>query len=652
MKISKKFCSVLLLLTIFLSLSACGDKDKNDVETSSDNSTLNEEWDKEVDICIVGYGLAGAAAAVEANDIDPDAEILILEKMPVEAAGGNSIASGQTFIVPQKEDVDTFKKYMKACNEPNPIPEDYLDWWSEEMADQIGWIVETMDTVNYEVGHVGGGPMEWGKLVVEFADLEGSDFKGTSAHIREKDGPSFEDGGIWRGFSKVVEDRKLEVLYDTPAVELIQDNETKEILGVIAETLDGKTMKIKANKGVIMACGGFENNLEMQRNFHGMDEVYTAGTPGNTGDGIKMLQLAGAKLWHMNNQTQSGGFWLGVKVPEFESTFIRQMVFKTGSWLEIDSESERFYDEGRHYHGQHMKFKEHGRYVDLHHERALPVDLIFDENTREGDMVITPWLSWPITTEGYEWSADNQKEIDAGWIIKADTIEELAEKTGRDPIKLKETIDNYNSMVEKGEDTDFGRDPETMTKIEKAPFYAVSLTPTLVGTTGGAKRDTNSRVLDWNDEPIPNLYSAGELGSYVSNLYQNGVFLSEAILSGRAASQHILSGKSSVTTEVKIEDAAPKNEVKEVKYVDGTYNAEVEDTHGMFTVEATVEGGKIVKVEIVEGAENAYITDEQLKEFESVILEEQKVDVDAVSGATMSCNGISDGLKKVIEVEK
>lgn len=651
MKISKKFFSVLLLLTMFLSLSACGkDEDKTSLETPSESVSSDEKWDKEVDICIVGYGLAGAAAAVEANDIDPEAEILILEKMPIEAAGGNSIASGQTFIVPQKEDIETFKSYMKACNEPNPIPEDYLDWWSNEMADQIGWIVETMNSVDYEVGYVGGGPLEWGNMVVEFADLEGADFKGTSAHIREKDGPSFEAGGVWKGFAKVVEDRKLEVLYDTPAVELIQDPETKEILGVIAETLEGKTIKIKANKGVVMACGGFENNLEMQRNFHGMDEVYTSGTPGNTGDGIEMLQLAGAKLWHMNNQTQSGGFWLGVKVPDFESTFIRQMVFKTGSWLEVDSESERFYDESRDYHRQHMKFKEHGRYVDLHHERALPVDLIFDETTRLGDMVITPWLSWPITTEGYQWSADNQKEIDAGWIIKADTIEELAEKTGRDPIKLKETIDNYNAMVDKGEDTDFGRDPEKMTKIETAPFYAVSLTPTLVATTGGAKRDINSRVLDWNDEPIPNLYSAGELGSYVSNLYQNGVFLSEAILSGRAASQHILDGKSSVTTEVTINDVSDVKE--EVKYVDGVYEAEVEDTTGVFTIAATVVDGKISKVEIVDGAENAYITDDQLKEFESSIVEEQRVDVDAVSEATMSCNSISDALKEVIEIQK
>ena len=52
----------------------------------------------------------------------------------------------------------------------------------------------------------------------------------------------------------------------------------------------------RAEKGVLLACGGYENNLEMQRDFHGMDVVYTAVTPGNTGDGIKMLMEAGATI--------------------------------------------------------------------------------------------------------------------------------------------------------------------------------------------------------------------------------------------------------------------------------------------------------------------------------------------------------------------
>ena len=83
------------------------------------------QFDREVDLLVVGYGLAGEAAALEANDIDPDANVLIIEKLDEGQAGGNSIASGQTVIVPSADDIDTFKTYVASCFKPNPIPEDY-----------------------------------------------------------------------------------------------------------------------------------------------------------------------------------------------------------------------------------------------------------------------------------------------------------------------------------------------------------------------------------------------------------------------------------------------------------------------------------------------------------------------------------------------
>ncbi len=125
----------------------------------------------------------------------------------------------------------------------------------------------------------------------------------------------------------------------------------------MAKGADGKEIRIKANKGVLLACGGYENNLQMQRDFHGMDVVYTGGTPGNTGDGIHALMNTGAKIWHMKNQTQSGGFWLGIKVPEHEATFMRNFSMAGKSWIEVCADNKRFYNESAAYHRQHMKFK-------------------------------------------------------------------------------------------------------------------------------------------------------------------------------------------------------------------------------------------------------------------------------------------------------
>ena len=112
--------------------------------------------------------------------------------MPEQLAGGNSIASGQTFIVPSADGVEGFKEYIRNCNEPNPIPEEYVDFLATEFADQIKWVQGTVNAAGYEVGYVGGGPLRWGSLVVEFAEFPGAGFEGTSAHIRKAGSGTFE----------------------------------------------------------------------------------------------------------------------------------------------------------------------------------------------------------------------------------------------------------------------------------------------------------------------------------------------------------------------------------------------------------------------------------------------------------------------------
>ena len=598
------------------------------------------QFDREVDFLVVGYGLAGEAAALEASDIDPDANILVIEKLDEAQAGGNSIASGQTVIVPSPDDVDTFKTYVAACFNPNPIPDDYLDWMCNEFATQASWIQGTVSPVGYEIGYVSGGPITWGKLVTEFPDLAGSNFVGCSGHVRQV-GQTFEYGGVWRGFSLAVQARdNIEVDFDCALTQLIVDADGKIVGGVVDN--NGTEERIGAAKGVVLACGGYENNLQMQRDFHGMDMVYTGGTPGNTGDAIQMLMGLGAEIWHMRNQTQSGGFWLGIKVPDYEPTFMRAFSMPAGSWIEVDAEDKRFYNESAAYHRQHMKYKQYGHYVDLPHDKALPVSLIFDDKTCQAGAIVTKWLSWPITTLGYTWSDDNSVEVEKGWITKADTIEELAEALGRDPEQLQATIDEYNAGVEAGTDA-FGRDPETMATIDTPPYYAVGITPTLVATTGGAKRDTQARVLKWDGTPIEGLYEAGELGSYVANLYQNGMFLAECIASGRAAADTAFGGRSTVSEEPPSQDLAALIDV--TKKADGTYDQVINGNEGQFTLEVTVKDGAITDVQIVQGRDNMFMTDDQLQEYVDTVIDDQTVKVDGISGATLDLNKLNQGMQ-------
>ncbi|MEF9974452.1 MAG: FAD-binding protein [Clostridia bacterium] len=648
----KRLLSVLMVLTLLLGVAGqCTALAAPSEATGADRYT----WDETFDVVVVGFGLSGAAAVVEAIDIAPDAKILLLEKMEENQAGGNSIASGQTVLHVYPDDVDKFGEYLWALGQPNPIPREWFDWWVSDMVNQIGWITDVADSVGYW-----WRPKEWGDAIMEFPEMPGSVFRSISTSLCRAPATATQAGGTYTGIANVAKQLKgVDIRYSTPVIDLLQDPDTKEIYGVVARDKDGKTFNVRATKGVVLACGGYENNLQMQRDFHGMDNVYTTGTPGNTGDGIQMLMKVGAQMWHMKNMTQSGGFWLGIKAPEYPSAFLRQFYFPDGGWIELDANSKRFYDEATYYHKQHMKYNQYGHWADLPHWRALPVHFICDESVRKSATLATTWMAWPISANGYRWSDDNQAEIDAGWITKADTIEELAEKINRDPADVKAAVERYNQMVDAGADTDFNRNPETMAKIDEGPFYAVELTPAIVATTGGAKRNTHSQALDWSDQPIPGLYCVGELGSYVSNLYQNGIFLNECFTSGRAAAQHIFGvaphydyhgndyvapleehivavGGSSSTLRPAMDASAE---------ADGEYTATATATHGPYTVTCVVKDGKMTSIEVVEGRENMFMNDEQLQGFVQGILDGQSLDVDAITGATIDSEGIVSAIQ-------
>ena len=397
---------------------------------------------------------------------------------------------------------------------------------------------------------------------------------------------------------------------------------------------------VKARKGVLLATGGYEGDMEMYRNFNGGDRIYNAGSPYVTGDGVKMEMAIGAQLWHMDGQTMSCGYFHGIKVPDFETTFIRQFYMKQGSWMEVAADSTRYYNEAKSYQRQHMKYYEHGKYVDVPIARSQPVHIIFDEECRKAQPMVNAWIGWPVTCRNpYHWSEDNSVEIEKGWIVKADTIEELAEKLGRDPAALRAEVDHFNAMVDAGADADFGRDITTMAKIENGPFYAIEEVPAMPACSGGARRNIKGQVLNWDNEPIEGLYSAGELGSLVCNLYQNGTYLHEAICSGRAAVDTMLGGRAELKSSSGGQAGAPWAEAE-----DGDYPVFVTGLHDPYEVIFTIKDKKLVAITLGEGKENMFMTEEQFKEFTQSIIDAQSMGVDAISVATIDSQAITGGL--------
>ena len=604
-------------------------------------ASQNVTWDEEHDIVIAGYGMAGTAAYIEAVEIDPNVDVVIYDKSDEANAGGQAIASGQCVIFVQPDDLETWRTYMRAMNEPHVIPEEDFNWLTYEFAHDLEWIQAALEPVGYEVGYSGGGALRWGTLLVEFPDLPGADFVGATGHFRDKNGGlAFENGGCWNGFAKAAEYRGAKPQYEHQVVCLVQDAVTRKVEGVGVKKPDGSVIYVKARKGVLLATGGYEGDLEMYRHFNGGDRIYNAGSPYVTGDGVKMEMAIGAQLWHMDGQTMSCGYFHGIKVPDFETTFIRQFYMKQGSWMEVAADSTRYYNEAKSYQRQHMKYYEHGKYVDVPIARSQPVHIIFDEECRKAQPMVNAWIGWPVTCRNpYHWSEDNSVEIEKGWIVKADTIEELAEKLGRDPAALRAEVDHFNAMVDAGADADFGRDITTMAKIENGPFYAIEEVPAMPACSGGARRNIKGQVLNWDNEPIEGLYSAGELGSLVCNLYQNGTYLHEAICSGRAAVDTMLGGRAELKSSSGGEAGAPWAEA-----ADGDYSVFVTGLHDPYEVIFTIKDKKLVAITVGEGKENMFMTEEQFAAFTKEIIDTQSMGVDAISGATIDSQAITGGL--------
>lgn len=489
------------------------------------SSSSVREWHDETDVLVCGFGMAGSAAAIEAHDVAIDADILLIEKMPEALAGGNARVSGQSLLI--SKDVEALKDYQRAMSTPNPIPEDMLDEWARRMVALEPYIEARAREAGAQYIHGVG----WSEraAVLEFPEYGAASAVAHTATILPI--PS----GVWLAFKRCVELRpRIRRAFGTALVDLIQDPDSLEVFGAVVER-GGERLCIRARRGVVVCVGGFENNLDMQRNYFGLSEAYPLGTPANTGDGIRILQKAGADLWHLRNQGQSGGIWPGIRYPGHSTLFLRQLFWQSFSWIDVASDDRRFIDETHEWQITHYKEKVRGQWVDTPHQRVMPMHMLFDDVTRRHNCLVTKVMGWNAVVEQYPWSDDNSVEIGKGWIASAGSIAELATKTGRDPATLGEIVKRYNDACARGVDDEYGRRPATLQPLVQPPFHAIEIVPAIVCTGGGARRNIESEVLDHSGHPIPGLYEAGELGSMFSNLYQNGSYLTEAMISGRAA---------------------------------------------------------------------------------------------------------------------
>jgi succinate dehydrogenase/fumarate reductase flavoprotein subunit len=483
-----------------------------------------KDWQDEADVVIVGYGLSGAITAIEAHDTDGASDVVILEKMPMRYAGGNSRASGQDMFVGQ--DPETLMVHQRALNEPNPVPEDVLKAWAEAVCTQEAWITRMASEAGRDV--LAGG--DWGREHVEWPEMPGAEAVRYLLTIPPH--PS----GVWETFKQNVKQRPIRLQFEAPVLDLVQDPDTLEVFGVIAQ-IGEERAAIRARRGVVLCCGGYENDLGMLRNYWGVDRVYSYGTPGNTGDGVRMLQKAGAALWHLKNKSHAAGFWPGFKMADVAMPFMRNINHPGLSYIDIARDGRRFYAEAdERLVSKHWHRPVHGHWLDALHKDVMPVHMIFDDAFRRaGPLVMQDTMSWNAVVECVPWSPDNSDEVDKAWILQAPSLAALAQAMGREPRVVAETVRRYNQACGNGADDEFGRDAAKLAPIEGPPYFAIEVIVGVAQTLGGGQRNAHAQVLDQQGRPIPRLYEAGELGSTMANLIQTGAFLTECVVFGRIA---------------------------------------------------------------------------------------------------------------------
>lgn len=498
----------------------------------------NYTWHLETDVVIAGFGNAGGVAAISAHDAG--SQVLLLEKGTY--PGGASVLAGGSFKF-----VKNYKEGLKyfITLSSGRVDNQTIDAFTKGMSEILDYAQNLAKTDKAEIQVT----RERTSFSSDVYPFPGNDALG-SFHVVSIPGfktfPWLSGALNWgpAGFKMIwdnVEARGIKVIMETPALRLLR-NSSGEILGLVA-SVRGREINIKARKAVVLACGGFEQNEFMRLQYLQGKPFYSMAPLTHTGDGITMSQEVGAALWHMWHIHGSYGFKFNEYPLAFRHIFSgprnmnRKMV-----WIVVDKKGSRYMNEypPAPQDTSHRAMELYD--PDLPGYTRIPSYIIFDEEGRKMGPVSRPM---GLLQYYYDWSDDNSREIDRGWILKANTVKELAETIKSIPENdglmdekvLSKTVSNWNEYVTDGTDP-LMRPPKTMAPIKTPPFYAAQIWPIITNTQGGPMHNGKQQVLDVRFQPIPRLYAVGELGSFFAHLYQLGGNLGETISSGRIAGEN------------------------------------------------------------------------------------------------------------------
>ncbi len=479
------------------------------------------------EVLVVGSGNAAMSAAMAARE--RGASVLVLEKGPREAVGGNSYFAGGGFRFAY-DGIDDIKRVIPDLSPAELAVVDVGSYNGAQYHADLMRVTEGLtepDLANRLVGEslptmlwMRERGIRWTLMTGRQAFKVGDVYRFWGGLTVEAVGGG---AGLVERWLEVVEGAGIDARFDAQATALLQDARGA-VTGVRVRTPSGFE-ELRAG-AVVLACGGFEANPEMRVRYlgAGWEIAKVRGTRYNTGDGIRMALEADAQAY---------GQWSGchavawdANAPPFGNRAVGDLYQKHSYPLGIivNVEGRRFVDEGADF--RNYTYAKYGREV-LRQPRSLAFQ-IFDEKTRE------------LLRDEYR-MARATKAI-------AETIEELAEGLGLDPKALARTVAEYNAAVQPG---DFN--PTTLDgkhtagivppksnwalPIDTPPYLGFAVTCGITFTFGGVRIDAGTgQVLDTSDRPIPGLYSAGEMvGGLFWHNYPGGAGLMAGSVFGRIA---------------------------------------------------------------------------------------------------------------------
>lgn len=528
-KLSRRTFLVGAGITSAAMLVSCAPENKEGAELST---PANVTWDLETEVLVVGAGGGGITAAAVA--LDQGAKVLVIEKAHSENENGYGVTRSSGGNGCMVKDPTEAVKYLKASN-LGLIDEAVEKAWAEYGTTVTDWL--EAHGLNWRIQE---------GLGADFPNFPGAG--GLQAiQIADPVDPKTVRGGSY--FHKVmipyVKEKGGEILVDTAATDLVL-NEQREVIGVIAKQGD-KQIAIQAKKAVILATGGFEGSPEMLANYSRCFPIAGLAWPLNVGDGIKMCQAIGADLYHMNNVCSQG---YGFQYPGFfqARTGINGANWPAMSYIFINKLGKRFLCENPNKAGGplgHRSYMDYNTYDSSNEQvdggfRDTPFYAVFDSKVIEAGPIFAPTTNSGIRILdaadgglGEDWSVDNQAEIEKGYILKAETLEELAEKINSNsanegyvmvPQNLADTVAEYNEFCSSGVDAAYNRpatsnEKPNLVALDTPPFYALRLIPTLYSTCGGPRKNEKGQVLNTKGEVIPRLYLSGVLGESAAQTY-------------------------------------------------------------------------------------------------------------------------------------